>query len=172
VHARALCVDAPFRREYRPLLLTLDAESRLRAARCAVLLADVGFGDASRWVRAIDGTMPPCDYAPGFFVADAAVEVMRMILTCAAHLVHSDPVAARLMLGMSPACIEAFEACTVTRMARLAESHWQWLRPRWQHRSRYWRELLFVASGGSVADQTRIHARGLQLLAGETRLVS
>lgn len=152
------------------LLGGLDATGRARAARCAVLLADPGFGDAGRWRRALEGVAAPPEYgAPCAFAPEGAVAALRVILTCAGHLVHSDAAAARLLLGMTPACVEAFSACTVTRVAGLAATHWRWLRPRWHGRLGYWRDLLRAAQDGTATAQAQMRVRGLLLLAGEAR---
>ena len=152
------------------LLRELDVASKARAARCAVLLADPGFGDAGRWRRALAGVAPEQEYgAPAVFAAEGAVEALRAILTCAGHLAHSDAAAARLLLGMAPECVEAFAGSTVNRVAGLAASHWRWLRPRWCGRPAYWRGLLQAALQGTAMTQAQMRVRGLLLLAGEVR---
>ena len=168
-HARAVRQDDLFARELKPLLLQLDVASKARAARCAVLLVDPGFGDAGRWARAIDGVIPAQEYAAPYFNVTGTVEAARVILTCAAHLAYSDAGSARLLFGLAPGCIEAFTACTVTRIVQLADSHWSWFRPRWCNRPRYWRDLLVTAMNGTPAAQARMRVRGLQLLAGDAR---
>src|SRR5262249_55570374 len=54
----------------------------------------------------------------------------------------------------------------------LAESHPEWLRPRWSTRVQVWRELLLAAAAGEAARLERARLRGFPLLAAEVRLAS
>ena len=174
-HVRKTHREDPFVQDIRPLLERVDTDSKARAARCAVLLADPGFDDAKRWTRALTGSPPEHEYvaSPYFTLSetiDMARQMARVILTCAAHLAYSDAGAARLLFGLAPECIDAFAAHTVTQVAQLGDSHWIWFRPRWINKPGYWRELLTTAMNGTPATQARVRVRGLQLLAGEARL--
>ena len=170
LQSQALQSCGLFNAQVATLLRELDPVARARAARCAVLLADPGFADAGRWQRALDGAAPAQEYgAIAGFAPEGAVETLRVILTCAGHLVHSDAAAARLFMAMAPGCIEAFAGCTVTRVASLATTHWCWLRPRWPARTAFWTELLQSARVGTATAQAQLQVRGLMLLAGEVR---
>jgi hypothetical protein len=90
-------------------------------------------------------------------------------MTQAWHLARSEPAAARLLLGVSAANVTVIGGCTLSRLTRLAETHSQWLRPRWENRPRIWCDLLRAAGEGKSGALERMRVRGLQLLAAEAR---
>jgi len=150
----------------------LDAPARRRAARCPYLLVDAGFAEAARWTRVLARQVhdePRVRSASPFFTVPRAVSVMRLVVTYAWHLASSQSAAARLLLGMSAACAELIGACTLSQINQLAESHVQWLAPRWPDRVAVWRELLTTANSGEDAALERIRMRGVQLLAADAR---
>jgi hypothetical protein len=161
----------PLIQDVRDLLLNLDAASMRRAAGTAVLLVDAGFGQGSRWSDAIVGAVNDRDApaAAAFFTVDAAVRVMRLVMTHAWHLARSEPAAARLLLGLSATNVTVIGGCSLTRLLGLADVRTQWLRPRWEDRPGVWRELLRTAAAGDAGALERLRVRGLQLLAGEAR---
>jgi hypothetical protein len=163
--------QAPLIQDVSDLLLNLDAASMRRAAGTAVLLVDAGFADSVRWSDAIIGAVNDRGSpAPEpFFTVDAAVRVMRLVMSHAWHLARSEPAAARLLLGLSPANVTIIGSSTLTRLTFLAESRAEWLRPRWENRPGVWRELLRTAAQGDAGALERLRIRGLQLLAAETR---
>ena len=162
--------QAPLIQDVSDLLLSLDAASMRRAAG-TVLLADVGFGRGTRWSEALVGVVKdedPADRA-AFFTVDAAVPVMRLVMTHVWHLARSEPAAARLLLGLSPASVTVIGGTSLSRVLALAELRPQWLRPRWETRPRIWRDLLQTAAAGDHDALERLRVRGLQLLASESR---
>lgn len=172
---RAQCMadvtQASLIREVSGLLLNLDAASMRRAAASAVLLVDAGFADGLRWSDTIVGAVNDRQQ-PGpapFFTVDGAVGVMRLVMTHAWHLARSEPMAARLLLGVSVTNMSVIGGCTLSRLIRLAEARTQWLRPRWENRPRIWRDLLRTAEEGENGAAERMRARGLQLLAADAR---
>ncbi|HVW70985.1 MAG TPA: hypothetical protein VHB68_18530 [Steroidobacteraceae bacterium] len=150
---------------------TLDPLARRRAAECPYLLLDVGFAEPSRW-RWLDGQHvnenPNVVVAPYFTVSRAAA-VAREVFIYAWHLAQSKYVAAQLCLGMPAYCAQLISACTLSQIHDLAQTHPEWLRPRWIARLRFWRELLLAAASGEVVaiESSRMH--GLQLIAAECR---
>ena len=158
--------------ELRSLWSELDAAARRRAARCPYLLVDAGFAETGRWTRVLTRQVQdePRMRAPrAFFTVPRAVSVMRLVVTYAWHLASSQSAAAQLLLGMSAPSAELIGACTLSQINRLAESHVQWLAPRWPERVAVWRELLTTASSGEHAALERVRMRGMQLLAAEAR---
>jgi hypothetical protein len=172
---RAQCnaggAQAPLIHDLSDLLVNLDAASMRRAAGSAVLLVDAGFADGSRWSDAIIGAVNDRgSRVPGsFFTVDAAVSVMRLVVTHAWHLARSEPAAARLLLGLSATNVAVIGGCTLHRLTVLAEARAQWLRPRWENRPRIWRDLLRTAAEGDAGALERLRIRGLQLLAADAR---
>jgi hypothetical protein len=102
----------------------------------------------------------------------AATEVARLVFTYAWHLSRSQPAAARLLLGMPAASVVLIARFTLPQIQVLAESHPEWLRPRWPARVQVWRELLLAAASGDAMSLERARLRGLTLLAAEARLAS
>jgi hypothetical protein len=170
---RAQCLadigQGPLLGEVGTLLMTLEAPALRRAAASCVLLVDAAFAEGSRWSDAIVGAVHDRERAVPFFTVDGAVEVMRLVMTHAWHLARSQPAAARLLLGLSVANVSVIGGCTLRRLTQLAESHTEWLRPRWENRPRIWRDLLRTAEEGSRGGAERMRVRGLQLLAADAR---
>ncbi|HEY6823109.1 MAG TPA: hypothetical protein VI195_01620 [Steroidobacteraceae bacterium] len=153
----------------------LDGAGRRRAAACPYLLLDAGFGDAARWrtppaaPQVGDGAI---DRYAGYFSVPAATELARLVFIFAWHLSRSQPAAARLLLGMPAASVTLVSRYTLRQIEALAESHPEWLRPRWPTRVQVWRELLLAAAAGETVHLERARLRGLTLLAAEARLAS
>jgi hypothetical protein len=151
---------------------SLDASGRRRAAGCPYLLVDAGFADPLRWQssRAPQiGDAGDGAYA-GFFTVPCATEVARLVFTYAWHLARSHEAAARLLLGMPAPTAAAINDYTLRQIHTLAESHTQWLTPRWPTRVQVWRELLLAAASGEPLVLERARLRGLTLLAADARL--
>jgi len=150
----------------------LDAAARHRAATCPYLLLDAGFADPLRW------QVPPArqvgdagsDPYTCYFTVPAATEVARLVFIYAWHLARSQAAAARLLLGMPATSATLIGHYTLRQIQALAESHPDWLRPRWPARVQVWRELLLAASCGEFTALERARLRGLTLLAAEARL--
>ncbi|HTW39105.1 MAG TPA: hypothetical protein VMD49_11100 [Steroidobacteraceae bacterium] len=158
--------------ELEPLFRGLDAAARRRAASCPFLLLDAGFSagarriwPAARCVRDRDWAGEP---AP-FFTVARTVPVTRLVLAYAWHLVRSEGAAARLFLGMSPACAGRLAVCTLRQVIQLAESDPGLLNPRWPHRRGVWRDLLAAAAAGDECGIEQFRMRGLALLAADAR---
>jgi hypothetical protein len=151
----------------------VDAAARRRAAACPYLLLDAGFADPLRWRS--PGPLPQVGDASGeryacYFTVPAAAEVARLIFMYAWHLARTQAPAARLLLGMAAPSGALIARCTLRHMQILAESHPEWLRPRWPARVQVWRELLLAAAGDEAPALERAKLRGLTLLAAEARL--
>jgi hypothetical protein len=147
----------------------LDAPARRRAAGCLYLLLDAGFAEPERWRAALGvGDAAPRAYAPFFTVARAA-PLAHSVFTYAWHLARSQAAAARLLLGMSGACLPLIARCTLRQIHALAERHPEWLTPRWPAQPAVWRALLAAAAhdDGAALERTRLH--GQALLAGSVR---
>jgi hypothetical protein len=150
----------------------LDGVARRRAAACPYLLLDAGFADPLRWRAAPApqvGDAGAGRYAC-YFTVPAAAEVARQVFIYAWHLACSQPAAARLLLGMAAPSATLIGCHTLRQIQVLAESHPEWLRPRWPARVQVWRELLLAATAGDATGLEHARLRGLTLLAAEVRL--
>jgi hypothetical protein len=147
----------------------LDSAARRRAAACPYLLLDAGFADPLRW-RPLPAPQVG-DAAQGaytsFFTVPAATEVARLVFTYAWHLARSQAAAARLLLGMPAPSAAHIAHYTLRQIQALADTHLEWLRPRWPARVQVWRELLLAAAAGEPHALERARLRGLTLLAAE-----
>ena len=151
----------------------IDAPARRRAAACPYLLLDAGFADPLRWRS--PGTLPQVGDASVeryacYFTVPAAAEVARLVFIYAWHLARTQAPAARLLLGMAAPSAAHIARYTLRRIQILAESHPEWLRPRWPARVQVWRELLLAAACADAHALERAKLRGLTLLAAEARL--
>jgi hypothetical protein len=155
------------------LWLGLDGAARRRAAGCPYLLLDAGFADPLRWrtppAAAQVGDAGTARYAC-YFTVPATTEVARLVFIYAWHLTRSQSVAARLLLGMPPPSVALIARYTLRQIQALADSHPEWLRPRWPARVQVWRELLLAAIAGEGTALERARLRGLTLLAAEARV--
>jgi hypothetical protein len=161
-------------RQVAELWHVLDDAARRRAASCPYLLLDAGFGDPLRWRPppapqvGDGGHRGPGAYA-SFFTVPAAVGVARLVFIYAWHLARSRQAAARLLLAMPAASAVLIRHYTLRQIEALAESHVEWLRPRWPSRVQAWRELLLAAASGEMPALERARLRGLTLLAAEAQ---
>ena len=156
-------------REVGALWRGLDATARRRAAACPYLLLDVGFAERERWRAPAQVSEPARATATAFFTVPGAVDALRLSLTLGWHLARTQVMAARLLLGMPPACVASIAALTLGQVHGLAERHPEWLRLRWPSRPELWRELLRAAGAGEARALERARLYGLTLLAAEAR---
>jgi hypothetical protein len=169
--AAAPGVPGPLLREVAAAWGGLDAAARRRAAACPYLLLDAGFADRERWRMPAAGESGR-GVGAAFFGVPATVEVARLTLTFAWHLTRSQSVAARVLLGIPPACAALIAALTLRQIHALAERHPHWLRPRWPSHPHWWRALLAAAASGEPRALERARLHGLTLLAAEARTLA
>jgi hypothetical protein len=154
-------------REVSPRWDELDLEARRRAASCPYLLVDAGLGDPDKW----HSRSSPSRFAntTGYFTVENSLIVARQVFIFAWHLANSRQLECRVLLGMSPGCIEAFRSFTVSDILEFAESATNWLCPRWPHLVTFWRNLLNAARDGEVDALQAAKMHGLPLLAAGVR---
>jgi hypothetical protein len=157
-----------------PLLSQLRADWQrlsparlLQLAECPYLLMDAGFalpgcwgGPAADQVRDETVVIRGCGFAEVM-----GTDLVRRMLVLAWHLARANPLAARITLGMSDACISLIAARSIAELERLAETRPEWVRPRWEDRPEVWRQLLLAAANGPELRLRQLQLRGLQLLA-------
>jgi hypothetical protein len=140
----------------------LHRPAQRRLAQCPYLLLDAGFEDAARWqgcplaVHEADGGVEAVD--------EAWLVLVRRALLLGWHLARAQPLAARVLLGMSALSAECMAARRLTDLDDLAVQEAARMAPRWQHQPQIWRQLL-RASHGSAQELLWAQLRGLQLLA-------
>lgn len=169
--ARAHTEVAPFAlvHQIRDELRTLDLAARRRAAQCPFLLVDLDFRNQAWWQEAKrhaarSGTSAQQRIA---LPRRSVLPLARATLVLAWHTVRTDPEAARISLGLSPAVAAAIAALSIDEVDRLAERHFHRLRPRWHDRATTWRTLLRAARGGDAGAVRDFRLHGIQLLGSE-----
>jgi len=147
--------------------LQAPAAARRRLAGCPYLLLDAGFGESARWARpaGVRDAPPPRAAAPP--VIDCGVSLARRALVLGWHLARSNRLAARVALGMTPACADLVGALRLGELEAMAESDRGGVRLRWEDRAELWRPLLRAALIERTATLSGLQMRGLQLLAAE-----
>ena len=161
-----------FVRETGPLLRLMDigcaascSRVSLSAFRCGVCRpAALGVGrPATTCVSWRSATEPP------FFTLPQTRSMARIVFTYAWHLARSQNAAARLLLGMSAHCARLIAVCTLRQIHDLAETHPEWLQPRWATRpGSSGGSCYSVPTRGMRRPWIRRGMRGLQLMAAET----
>jgi hypothetical protein len=122
----------PLLRDLGQLWSKLDAKALKRAAACPYLLMDTGFADPQRWLWAQGQQVLERERGPTvpFFTVPRAAALMRTVLTYGWHLAQNRQSAARLLLGMSPQCVNLVRACTLIQVGEAAAAlaaacaHW------------------------------------------------
>jgi hypothetical protein len=136
-------------------------------AQCPFLLLNAGFRDASKWQRArghepessMDAALKAASHTPVLALA-------RGTCLLAWYLIRTNPVAAKLVLGVSPECAALIAQSGVTELQDIAARlvlH-QWITPRWHDRPDVWRRLIHLAR---TTAGTSVGLHGLQLLLGD-----
>ena len=156
--------------ELRQSWCSLDRASMQRLADCPYLLLDAGFTAPQRWDAAplsLDrhGAVMDGGAMLGYFGSSAGVALLRRTLSLAWHVARSNPLSARMMLGMSGECAERIGASGLMHLEALAEMTPAWMAPRWEAQPLIWRQMIQAAIGGSDAALRRVRLRGLQLMA-------
>ncbi|HWG76389.1 MAG TPA: hypothetical protein VN660_06300 [Steroidobacteraceae bacterium] len=150
-----------------PEWCALDAAAQRRLAQCPYLLLDAGFAEPARWQAVSSLAVHEAD-APRRECADGLLDPLwlalrRRTLLLGWHLARAQPLAARVLLGMSPASAECIAARRLDELEELAEGIGH-MAPRWERQPQIWRQLL--RAGQAAGEQLRwTQLRGLQLLA-------
>jgi hypothetical protein len=146
----------------------LDAAAQRRLAQCPYLLLDAGFAEPARWQGmaglAVHEADAPCREHDSLVADQAWVALRRRTLLLGWHLARAQPLAARVLLGMSPASAQCIAARRLIELEELAEGAAR-MALRWERQPQVWRQLL--AASHAPGEQLRwAQLRGLQLLAG------
>jgi hypothetical protein len=151
-------------------LANLAPAARLALARCPFSLFTARFHDGHFWaaqaqINAIRDSVPRF-WNPHKISSDATA-FSDLALFYAWHLVHSNPLAARVLLGMAEQTLATFKQLPLLRLQQLAVEQPQLVTLRWPERSPFWRGLTNLAQRGIEERLTDMRLLGIQMIASE-----
>jgi hypothetical protein len=149
--------------------MQFDTRAGERAARIPVVLLDCHFRRLDWWDRVIRQNGQPVlnsNTLPCIPAEDAA-PVLREILVEGRTIAISEPRAASLILGASPGTVSLIAKLTSTDIDRISIECANELRPRWEDKVAFWRNLLVAALGDADEALSEVSFHSLQLLGGE-----
>ena len=140
-----------------------------RAARCPMVLLDFNFQRLEWWSQAIAAQASEESRRPrlGVFPTDEAISLARELLLEAWSAARAMSPVSSLVFGMAPEVSTLIARLSPRDLDRIVVQEIQDLRPRWEDRPMFWRELFHAAT--QVDDQilANVHLHCLQLLGGE-----
>lgn len=147
--------------------LQASVEARQRLAAAPFLLLDAGFAERDRWVWS-GGVQEASAQRPASMpVLDLPIGIVHRTLLLGWHLARTNRLAARVVLGMTPACAELIGSLRLRDLETLAKCDRGCVRLRWERRTELWSPLLRAAASGQWPLLESLQMRGLQLLAAE-----
>ena len=142
----------------------LDLRGRVAAAGCPYTLFNMGFDDGEFWRGIAVGGRGSGSGSGGGGLGEEA-PFARTAVFLAWHLAHSGEFAAALVLGMTPAVQQAWQALPLSAIERAALAGCARLEARWARHHRFWPRLLGAAARASPDELGGVRLLGLQLLA-------
>jgi hypothetical protein len=156
-------------RHHRDLWMQFDSRAGERAARIPVVLLDCHFRRLDWWDRVIRQNGQPVTNSNTLpcIPAEDAGPVLREILVEGRTIAISEPRAASLILGASPGTVSLIAKLTSMDIDRISIECANELRPRWEDKVAFWRNLLVAALGDADDALSEVSFHSLQLLGGE-----
>ena len=169
--ARLPAEDAPFALvdPLRSLLRGTRPNLRRRAAHQPFALVDMEFRDPEWWHAVQHRPARTWKDRPWRALAPkrAAVQLAQATLMLAWHMTRADAAATSVVFGMAPEVATLIASLRLSELELIAQHQFRHVRPRWEERAEFWREML-VAARAEDSEATRtIAIRALQLFAGE-----
>ncbi len=140
-----------------------------RAARCPMVLLDFNFQRAAWWTRVIK-TQRCGEYRQpklSAFRADDAIPLARDLLLEAWSATRSMSHVSSLVFGMAPDVTTLISRLSPRELDRVVVQEIQEMRPRWENRPMFWKELFHAATQMDDESLANVHLHCLQLLGGE-----
>jgi hypothetical protein len=140
-----------------------------RAARCPMVLLDFNFQRAAWWSRVIN--TQPCGESrqPSLsaFHTNEVIPLARDLLLEAWSAARSISPVASLVFGMAPEVTTLIARLSPRDLDRVVVQEFQEMRPRWENRPMFWKELFHAATQMDDESLANVHLHCLQLLGGE-----
>jgi hypothetical protein len=156
-------------KEILPLWAHASESTLGRAARCPMVLLDFNFQRLAWWSRVISAQPAEESRQPRMstFHTDEAVLLARDLLLEAWSAARSLSSVSSLVFGMAPQVTTLIAGLSPRDMDHLVVHEIQELRPRWEDRPMFWKELFDAASEMDDQILANVHLHCLQLLGGE-----
>jgi hypothetical protein len=154
-------------KEILPLWASASESTLGRAARCPMVLLDFNFQRLDWWSQAIDASEESRRPSLNAFHPDEAISLARELLLEAWSAARAMSAASRLVFGMAPEVSTLIARLSPRDLDRLVVHDIQELRPRWENRPMFWKELFHAATQMDDQILANVHLHCLQLLGGE-----
>jgi hypothetical protein len=142
----------------------LSPAEKLAIAQCPFSLFTLRFEQADAWLH-LSTYERRCAHEP-ISVSAARADWISTAVFFAWHLVHVQPLAAQLLLGMNMRVAEILRHVPVSGLTRLAEGAHAWVAPRWPRHPHFWPSLFRNGRNGDALLQSSF-LMGRQLFAAE-----
>ena len=162
-------MEGPAWKEIRPLWAGANESTLNRAACCPMVLLDFNFQRLAWWSRVIN-PQPPDESRQTSFIAfrtDGAITLARDLLLEAWSAARSLSPVSSLVFGMAPEVATQIARLSPCDLHHVVTHEIQELRPRWENRPMFWKELFLAATQMDGEILANVHLHCLQLLGGE-----
>jgi hypothetical protein len=160
----------PLVTELRELFKGQTPATCQRIADRAYLLVEMELRNAEWWQEARSHPSMGVRRTPswrGAFRRQAAVALARIILLTVWNSLRVDRDATHIVLGLSGSVADVIGSLRLDEIDRIAQSRYQYVRPRWDDRPAVWRTLLQASQSSDEQAMNEFDIHAIQLLAGE-----
>lgn len=147
-------------------LAASSLEARQALATSTFSLYSLGFEDQHFWRSALDLAEQPIDARYGVLSATLVqTSFCEVALLHAWHVAVTQPIAARLLYGMSTVIADRIARVQLWQLKRVAADHPGLLVPRWPSNPCFWPDMIQFAVNGDLRRLDTIQQLGRQLIA-------
>ena len=164
------CAEGPSSwKEVLPLWACASETIVGRAACCPMVLMDFNFQRAAWWGRVVSTQRCGHSQQPRIsaFRIEEAIPLARDLLLEAWSAARSLPQVSSLVFGMAPEVTTLIAGLSPPDLDRVVAQEIQEMRPRWENRPLFWKELFHAATQMDDESLANVHLHCLQLLGGE-----
>jgi hypothetical protein len=156
-------------KEIRPFLARASESTLSRASRCPMTLLDFNFQRVTWWSRTINrhSSGDSRQRSLGALHADEAIPLAHDLLLEAWSAARSMSQVSSLAFGMAPEVTTLIAGLSPRDIDQLVVKEIQELRPRWENRPMFWKELFQAATQMDDEILENVYLHCLQLLGGE-----